>query len=280
MKYILHITSSFVANGKGGNKAGVVLDASNLTTNQMQSIAKKHGLSEIAFCTEKGEKNTSVRFFTPNSEIEFCGHATLAIYGVMKSLRLISDGSYSLSTKAGEIEVEVDGTNILMKQVLPKYGEIVDNVQVIKSLNLTNEDIIHQCQKVSTGLFDIMVYVKDLERLNSIKPNFKTVSEISEKYDAVGYHLVAKEDGEYFTRNFAPLYEINEESATGSASGALACYLYKKGLLNLNEKVIFKQGYSMNEPSHIFVTLKGKNSIETVLVGGSIGEIQERKEEL
>ncbi len=67
-------------------------------------------------------------------------------------------------------------------------------------------------------------------RLNSIKPDFNKVSDISKKYDVTGYHVFTLETLEGATahcRNFAPLYDIPEEAATGTSNGALSCYLYK-----------------------------------------------------
>ena len=95
------------------------------------------------------------------------------------------------------------------------------------------------------------------------------------RYKAVGYHVFALESlhgADANCRNFAPLYVIPEESATGTSNGALGCYLYHYGKIN-NEQasnILFEQGYSMKKPSEIRVSLTVKqNEILEVKVGGN-----------
>ena len=74
-------------------------------------------------------------------------------------------------------------------------------------------------------------------------------------------------------RNFAPLYGINEESATGSSNGALVCYLFEKGLLSPSSehKLLFRQGDSLNAPSDIYVHLSTcEDTIKKVECGGEV----------
>src|SRR5690349_15778783 len=79
--------AAFTEGGRGGNPAGVVLDAGSLTHSQMLAIAQAIGYSETAFLTrlpfadaDAGDatSETSVRFFSPVAEVAFCGHATIA----------------------------------------------------------------------------------------------------------------------------------------------------------------------------------------------------------
>ena len=101
------------------------------------------------------------------------------------------------------------------------------------------------------------------------------IKQISRKYNAVGYHVFALESlhgANANCRNFAPLYDIPEESATGTSNGALGCYLYHYGKIN-DEKasnLVIEQGYSMKKPSEIMVSLTvKKNEIFEVKVGGN-----------
>ena len=127
---------------------------------------------------------------------------------------------------------------------------------------------------VSTGLRDIIVPVNTLDSLFSIKPDFDKISNISEKYGATGYHvftLETKFKGIAHSRNFAPLYSIPEESATGTATGALSCYLFKHKMLPIEklDNLIFEQGYCMYMPSEIKASLAvDKDNIKKVRVGG------------
>jgi len=78
------------------------------------------------------------------------------------------------------------------------------------------------------------------------------------------------------TRNFAPLYGIPEESATGTANGALSSYLFKYFKNNFDfSNLVFEQGYVMNSPSEIYVNLEiNEDEISCVKVGGRAVLIQ------
>jgi len=123
---------------------------------------------------------------------------------------------------------------------------------------------------VSTGMREIFVPVKNVETLHKLHPKMKNIEYLSEKYDVIGMHLFALDDKvDAYGRNFAPLVGIEEESATGTSSGALACYLNKYYSPTKLEYVL-RQGYSMDMPSEIKVKLtKHNQEILTVLVGGS-----------
>jgi len=150
----------------------------------------------------------------------------------------------------------------MMDQTVPEFYEVIDKKEIADSLKIPTEVISDglPVQIVSTGLKDIIVPIRSLKELLSIEPDFDKIKEISRKYDGAGYHLFTTEtkfNSTAHTRNFAPLYDIPEESATGTASGALACYMFKYGLINEKqaENIVFEQGYSMNRPSEIYASL-------------------------
>jgi len=164
-------------------------------------------------------------------------------------------------------------------------------------------------QIVSTGLKDIIIPITTLDKLFKITPNNDKISQLSKKYDVVGYHLFTmdtldKTNSTAHARNLAPLYGVDEESATGTASCALACYLYRHKLIKGSEEIIgddksdmkpkhiekvevgsggsriyqmqFEQGYCMKTPSQIFIELEGKgDEIMSIKVGGYGAGIKE-----
>lgn len=277
MGVVVFTVDSFVRDNKGGNPAGVVLDADDLSDIQMQNIAKRVGFSETAFVQKSNKATFKVRFFTPNSEVDLCGHATIATFSLLRSKGLISNGLFSQETKDGILEITVDHDIVYMNQILPKYYDILDKAEIVDSLNLSSNDCLTNLpvQIVSTGLKDVVVPVNSLAILSSIQPDFEKISKLSKKYNVIGYHVFSLETKFRATaqcRNFAPLYDINEESATGTSNGALACYLHNYGVINKNRssELVFEQGYSMGEPSEIFVRLKiKKDKINEVQVGGT-----------
>lgn len=289
MKVNVYTLNSFAKTSEGGNKAGVVLNADSLSEEEMLKIAAKVGFSETAFVSDSNLADYKVRFFTPVDEVDLCGHATIATYYTMSCLKLIKMGNYHQETKGGVLGIEVQENHFVwMNQFTPSFSELIDKREIADSLNIDVANLVPGLspQILSTGLRDIIVPVQSVEILNSIKPDMEKVKEISRNYNAVGYHIYALEstDGaNAYCRNLAPLYGIPEEAATGTSNGALACYLYHYGQVNEEEasRLTFRQGYSMNKPSeiHVSLTVKG-NEILEVKVGGSAMNLEVREIEI
>ncbi|WP_426252070.1 PhzF family phenazine biosynthesis protein [Paenibacillus pabuli] len=131
-------------------------------------------------------------------------------------------------------------------------------------------------QIVSTGLRDILIAVNHVDVLAKIVPDFQLIAEICKAHQVIGYHVFALEPDAKVAlaecRNFAPLYDIPEESATGTSNGALLCYLHKYNQLSDPHDTTYtiKQGYTMNRPSKIRarLTLGISNETTKIQVGG------------
>ncbi|PJI08203.1 MULTISPECIES: PhzF family phenazine biosynthesis protein [Clostridium] len=289
MKLKVYTVNAFAKSPNGGNPAGVVMNADTLSENDMKKISKIIGFSETAFVMKSNCADFKVRFFTPNSEVDLCGHATIGTYHTLLSEGYIKPGNYSQETKAGILNISINkDTLIMMNQTIPNFYHIIPKEEIADSLNLTLNEIEETLpvQIVSTGLKDILVPIKNMKILDSMKPNFKKIEQISRKYNVIGYHAFTLETlygSNAHCRNFAPLYDIPEESATGTSSGALGCYLYKYGKISLNQcqNIIFEQGYSMKKPSEIIALLNIKNNkIVEVKVGGKALNLASRDLEI
>lgn len=277
MKVKAYRINVFAKSIEGGNPAGVVLNADSLSEKDMKKIASTLAFSETAFVMKSDCADFKVRFFTPNEEVDLCGHATIGTYFTLLSQGHINPGNYTQETKAGILNVEVkEDLSIMMNQTVPSFYEIINKEEIADSLNISlaemQEDL--PVQIVSTGLKDIIIPIKTMDILNSIKPNFKKIEEISRKYNVIGYHIFTLEslyNSTSHCRNFAPLYGIPEESATGTSNGALGSYLFKYGKIDCPQagNIVFEQGYAMKRPSEISValTVEGKEILE-VKVGG------------
>jgi PhzF family phenazine biosynthesis protein len=282
----VHILNAFTKNTQGGNPAGVVLEADNLSNNQMQRIAKKVGFSETAFVLKSDKADFKVQFFTPNGEVDLCGHATIATFFLMAKLELIQVGKYTQETKAGVLNIKVrpDGT-IFMNQNTPQFFQVIGKEEVADSLNVPIEviDSDFPIQIVSTSSKNIIIPIKSVKDLLLIKPDFKKITKICKKHDAGGYHLFTLEtkfNSTAHCRSFVPRYGILEDPAHGTANGALSCYLWKYHKVDEQQiqNLIYEQGYSMAKPSEILVNLKieGEKIVE-VKVGGTVSTIQQKE---
>lgn len=115
-----------------------------------------------------------------------------------------------------------------------------------------------------------MLPIDSAEHLERLSPDFEMIANMSKEKEVVGVHaftMMKESDVTAICRNFAPLYRINEESATGTASCALACYLFKYYKQQL--QYVFEQGHNMGEISRIVVNLSyHEKVIDSVFVGG------------
>jgi PhzF family phenazine biosynthesis protein len=275
-----YIVNAFVKNGKGGNPAGVVLNADDLSSNQKQQIAARIGYSETAFVSRSGRADFLLEFYTPNKQIPHCGHATIASFSLMNQLGMIKSDEAKMATIAGTNSVFRKSGMIFMEQQSPRYIEVKNGAAVLQSLSLNKKDTIAEPLVVNTGNSFLLLEVQDAQTLAAIKTDEASVNEISAQYDLIGYYIFSRTNAspaDATTRMFAPYYAISEEAATGMAAGPLACYLHDVAGIQ-KDQFLFYQGFFMEppSPSEIIVSLNLKESkIQSLLAGGDAAVIRE-----
>ncbi|CAH0535786.1 putative isomerase YddE [Vibrio stylophorae] len=273
--YRLH---AFQAEGRGGNPAGVVLDADGLTEPQMQQIAAEVGLSETAFVMRSSHADVKVRFFTPTHEVDLCGHATIAAFSLLFQLGRLELGQWTQETKAGNLAVKITEQGVVMAQAAPQFGQQFDANEIAPLLGLQAEQILATglpLAVVSTGLSDLMVPIHTPAQLKKIQPDLPAIKAFCKANGMIAFHLFTLTPNESqitaMCRNFAPAVGIDEESATGSACGALGAYLSQYG--GLRGRFVFEQGRQLKSPSILQVTVEQTDQqIEQVWVGGDCSE--------
>ncbi len=270
-----YVMDAFAAGIFGGNQAGVVLPDRPLEDALMQQIAAEFKHSETAFVELLPDKTVKIRYFTPAGEVELCGHATIASFALLRSLELIGDGTRTARTLSGDLRIDVEGDTVWMDMAPPLAlgaPERADWEQLYAAYGLTEEDRPEGLEPeiVSTGLADIMLPVRDRGTLMAAVQNGEAVKDLSRRYDCVGVHMFCLGDGGCTARcsNFAPLYDIPEECATGTSNGALTYYLYRRGLIRPGHENVFLQGEHMGRPSEIRSRLMEEGGGVTVRVGG------------
>lgn len=275
MEHKIYKVSAFTKEGKGGNLAGVVLAADSLNDREMQSIAKRLGYSETAFVQKSEKADFKVRFFTPTDEVDLCGHATIATFNLLKTLKYIKEGIYKQETKAGILQLNITSDLVYMEQNPPRFFEKLLVEDLMHCFDKLNVDTKYPIQIVSTGMKEIFLPVKTKLDLHQLTPHFERIIELSKKYDVIGIHAFTYDcDVDAESRNFAPLVGIDEESATGTSNGALGCYTYQ--YKTQKEQYLFWQGISMNLPSEITTKIQASgNQIDRVYVGGKAIVLEE-----
>ena len=267
----VYVAVAFSKDAKGGNKAGVVLGRSELTSVQKAAIAKEMGYSETAFVLDSDKADFKLQYFTPTEEVPLCGHATIAAFSTLKLLNMLDKPDCTIETEAGILNIHIkDDGLILMEQNRPAYLEVLDSDIFTGCIERNFIDHRFPIQIVSTGLNDVMLPVDSVEHLEQLSPDFEMIANMSKEKEVVGVHaftIIKESDVTAICRNFAPLYGIDEESATGTANCALACYLFKYH--RQQPQYIFEQGHNMGAISRIVVNLSYHgNVINSVFVGG------------
>lgn len=280
----LNIVDAFTTKVFGGNPAGVVLIPEGgdfPDDNVMVSTAAELRYSETAFIKRLDKDKFNIRYFTPAAEVDLCGHATIGSFFVLLNEGIISPGkTYIDETLAGTLEIDVTDDAIMMDMADPNVSQPMTGEErkgLYKIMGISEDGQDHYDGKIKlmpriaySGLSDIMMPVKDEEELSKINPDFPALSELSKKMGVTGVHAftVNSKDDFIHARNFAPLYDIDEEAATGTSNGALTYYLYDYGIVREGEMNTVIQGEKMNRPSRIVTRLTVEDGNVKIKVGG------------
>lgn len=286
MEVNIYQVDAFSDKPFGGNPAGVVPDAGELSDDDMQNIAKEMNLSETAFIIPIDKNSYQVRFFTPVKEVDLCGHATigtfytLAYKGYLPSIYNGVKKVYQ-ETKVGKLAVEIFFNNgeiekVVMEQAAPEdLGVAKDMESLLDCFNIHKSQVGIEGKFVfpkiiSTGLPEILLPIKDKDVLDNLKVDFNKLANISRGSNVIGVHafyLPRKDSEKVYTRNFAPLVGINEEAATGTANGALIYFLKREKYMGKN-KIVSIQGETLGRPSKVCCIINEVNGKYIVKVGG------------
>ena len=278
---------AFTTTPYGGNPCAVVFDAGGLSDVAMQAIALEMNLSETAFVLASETADVRARYFTPAAEIPLAGHPTVAtIFALIDEGRLNVQKmpfTLRLELQAGVIPVEVarrDGrTLITMSQKRPEFLRRYEPAHVLPAFGLDEGDALagYPIMTVSTGTPGLMIPLNSLESLRRARLDVALYASLLESGDFFSPHLFVvqgiSERGRTFARHFGLPPDTYEDPFTGSATGSMAAYLWRHGLLS-SPKFIAEQGHWMGRPGEAFVeVVGGREAIETVKVGGHAVEI-------
>ena len=274
------LVDAFTDQPLAGNVAGVVPDAAGLSADQMGRIAAELGASETAFLVDLGDRDRAdrrIRYFTPTTEVDLCGHATVASYAALSAAGAIEPGEDLLRTNVGDLPIEVtEGGRVWMTQDAPSVETVeVDYARLGDALGI-DPAALHDVGAdlpvavASTGLPFLIVPVNFLERLGEADPDERAVEELSEEYDVVGVYVFTFDaldaESTLHGRAFAPAAGIPEDPVTGTASGACAAYLRAVDAFegSFPSTLRLEQGHFVDRPGLVYVRLDAG----TVRVGG------------
>lgn len=279
---LIRRVSVFSKDDKGGNRAAVVIETTKMTDEIRQHMATQIGYSETVFLKSQKTGIFFARFFTPTQEVDMCGHASIAAYAVLKQEGYTTLGEcLVIDTKSGEIVLHEEEEYIFLQ--MPK-AKLMRKLQLSESQTLRQIMTVQESDRedeqypiVQCGLADIMFRTGSEEELNSLTPDYESMKEFSRKQDVIGVHAYYYDqaNSRVFARNFAPLYGIIEESATGTSNAGLAFFLWSKGKRADRECFEIIQGEAMGNPSLIEARVEMTDYGPTCYVGGQVQYISE-----
>ncbi|MBC7983749.1 MAG: PhzF family phenazine biosynthesis isomerase [Candidatus Obscuribacterales bacterium] len=253
-----------------GNPAVVVLDADDLTDEQMQTIAAEiNAETGFVMSAESTGVDMQVRFFTPQHEVPFVGHVTIAAQYVRAKKDGAPVGKLRQLTGAGIIEVEVfesqGDCRVALTQSPPSLGPILPDHhrrQVLDALGISSPSLHEECplQIMVKGSPRLIVGLRSPDLLPQIKPDFAELTRLTPHVGADGYFVFALDHSAKrpttISRMFCPALGIPEDPVSGNAHGMLGVYLVTHGLLTPKDsKVAFCgfQGQSVKRPGIVEV---------------------------
>jgi len=254
--------SSFTSDPATGNPAGVVLDASGIDDREKQELAARVGYSETAFAEPLVENQWKLRYFSPQREVTFCGHATLATAVAVAETG--GEDSMAFHTLAGTISVTTE----------QRSDGIYARIEA--PAGLSRPATPHQLEKLLTQLYwqrddlddDLPAHIANAgnnhfvlaansrARLAELDYNFDGLKQLMQDEDWISIQIIWKEsDDLYHSRNPFPVGGVIEDPATGAAAAAFGYYLYELGEVPTPRRISIIQGEDMGRRSLIEVDI-------------------------
>lgn len=284
--------SAFTSIPYGGNPAWVVLDAGQLTDENMRKLANDlNPLSDTAFVLPEStsEADIYLRFFTGSGEVNFSGHAAIATYFALGGENILPvqppKTTISQRTKAGiqKVELRIKSDQIIRVTIAlakPNYTDVdMSPVMVAKSIGLTPDDLASTespFDAISVGFYDLIVPVKTLNEMQKLNPDFALMDSYCTRLGIQGviaFCLETFDAGDTaFMRHFAPSLGVNEDPISGASAGSLGCYLIRHKLIEPTNfsRIIIEQGYLQQRNGKVFVHVEcTREQILKVKVGGN-----------
>lgn len=256
---------AFTTRAFGGNPAAVMLDAADLSEDQMRAIAGEMNASETCFLLPaSGDADYRLRWFTPRVEVSFCGHGTVATAHALFEAGRFGQGRYApdgllFETLGGPLRVErFEDVYYLTpgpRQIQP-FTEPLEPFLSLMGLNA--EEVADWSAPAVTPERALMIFVGKLDALRRARSSV-ALGELGERHGIRGFCLTTRETIEpasrIHSRYFAPAKGVMEDPVTGSVHASLAVYLHRLGVVP--ERFVAEQGDIMGRPGRLYLEAAG-----------------------
>ena len=254
--------AAFTRRPEGGNPAGVWIGDQLPAPEVMQQIAAEVGFSETAFVAPSSGFERTVRYYSPEMEISFCGHATIATGVVLGENE--GEGTYRLATAVGQVPVTLrskDGIwEASLTSVAPEFGPASDALvsEALAALGWHRADLDDAIPpaRAYAGAWHLVLALTDRSRLNGLDYDFQRLKALMLREGMTTLQLIWRESAAVFhARNPFPVGGVIEDPATGAAAAALGGYLREAGLIKAPATILIRQGEAMGRPSRLTVDI-------------------------
>ena len=254
--------SAFSDAGTGGNPAGVAFVDAMPADSEMLAVAAEVGYSETAFLQQlEGPLNWRVRYFAPELEVPFCGHATIAL-GAALGARC-GAGTYRLTLNRAEITVEASrlpdgawGSTLTSPPTWskPAPDDLLAPALALLGLTVTDLDPALAPALAHAGATHLVVPLASRQRLAALAYDFEGLKALMTAFDLTTVNVIHRESkGFIHSRNPFPVGGVVEDPATGAAAAALGGYLRDAAELPEGGTLEISQGVDMGVPSRLFI---------------------------
>jgi trans-2,3-dihydro-3-hydroxyanthranilate isomerase len=274
-----HIVDVFAEKKYAGNQLAVFRGAGELSSAEMQRLAREINFSESTFILADAPRSGGfdVRIFTPREEVPFAGHPTLGTaYIINQEMLQGKAGEVVLNLPVGQIPVTFSPDGYCrMKQIQPVFGprHEAEILASILGLDVSEIDERFPVEEVSTGLPFFIVPLKTIAALRKAKVEHGKYYELIKNTLAKGILVFCPETHEpgndLSVRVFVDYFGVPEDPATGSGNGCLAGYLVKQRYFGTESiQVRSEQGYEMGRPSLLLLQAEAHGAQIDIQVGG------------
>ncbi len=282
---------AFAYGKSGGNPAGYIYlkNEKDITAGEMLQIAKelKGFVSEVGYVHKSSDQQFNLKFYSSEREVDFCGHATIAImYDLLKTdVKLRQLDSVQIGTNRGVLKVEnrIDSEDAVFifspepfeKRELPDIDELALNLKIKPD----EIDKMFPISIINAGLTTLLVPIKSLQSVLNISPDLDVLKDfcLRSGVDIIEVFTldVANKSSNFRTRVFAPTFGYIEDPATGSGNSAFGYYLIKNNLWQ-SDTIFIEQNGLMDNFNIVKlqkqIDAKGNNRV--LFGGGAVTRIE------
>lgn len=275
---------AFATEKSDGNPAGYILldNLNDISDTEMLQIAKelKGFVNEVGYVAQISENEFDLRYFSSEREVDFCGHATIAIlYDIIKTNDTIANvRTLTINTQKGKLKVDnrigsensifIMSPGPITKDSIPDIQELSQKLRIDKGDINANFPI----SIINAGLTTLIVPIKDLDSILSIKPDIDELKDfcLNTGIDIIEVFTanVSEATNDFRTRVFAPTFGYIEDPATGSGNSAFGYYLIKNDIWKGETITIEQNGFRDNFNIVKLQKQVDENNIQRVWFGG------------